>query len=66
LKRDGVFSQKTKIILKNTFHSPTTPLTLKKMNKKKSPYSNEKLKKKEPSALFVCLAPEKEEKTPIR
>jgi hypothetical protein len=36
------------------------------MNKKKSPYSNEKLKKKEPSALFVCPAPEKEEKTPIR
>ena len=25
LKRDGVFSQKTKIILKNTFHSPPPP-----------------------------------------
>merc|ERR1719203_1569187 len=32
------------------------------MNKKKSPYLNEKLKKKEPSALFVCPALEKEEK----
>merc|ERR1719203_1894805 len=29
------------------------------MNKKKSPYLNEKLKKKEPSALFVCPALER-------
>merc|ERR1712037_188551 len=36
------------------------------MNKKKSPYLNEKLKKKkEPSALFVCPALEKEEKNSI-
>jgi len=59
-----VFSlKKTKIIKRIPFIPPPTPLTEKKMNnKKKSPYSNEKLKKKEPSALFVCPAPEKEEK----
>jgi len=58
MKRDGVFSQKTKIIKRIPFIPPTHPLN-KKTNKKKSPYSNEKLKKKEPSALFVCPAPEK-------
>jgi len=59
-----VFSlKKTKIIKRIPFIPPPTPLNRKKMNnKKKSPYSNEKLKKKEPSALFVCPAPEKEEK----
>jgi len=36
------------------------------MNKKKISLFERKVKKKEPSALFVCPAPEKEEKTPIR
>jgi hypothetical protein len=66
LKRDGVFSQKTKIILKNTFHCPHHPLNVKKNEQKKISLFERKVKKKEPSALFVCPAPEKEEKTPIR
>merc|ERR1712238_20097 len=53
-------SRKTKINTRIPFIPPPLPLNLnKKTNKKKSPYSNEKLKKKKPSALFVCPAPEK-------
>jgi len=53
-----VFSlKKTKIIKRIPFIPPPTPLNRKKMNnKKKSPYSNEKLKKKNPlHYLFVQL-----------
>jgi len=53
-----VFSlKKTKIIKRIPFIPPPTLLTEKKMNnKKKSPYSNEKLKKKNPlHYLFVQL-----------
>jgi len=67
IEKRWCFLSKNKNNLKEYLSFPHHPLNLiKKMNKKKSPYSNEKLKKKEPSALFVCPAPEKEEKTPIR
>jgi len=56
-----VFSlKKTKIIKRIPFIPPPTPLTLKKT--KKISLFERKVKKKEPSALFVCPAPEKEEK----
>jgi len=52
------FSQKNK---NNSFHSPHHPLNLKNEQKKISLFER-KVKKKEPSALFVCPALEKEEK----
>jgi len=57
------FSQKNK---NNSFHSPHHPLNLKNEQKKKkiSLFERKVKKKKEPSALFVCPALEKEEKKP--
>jgi len=59
-----VFSlKKTKIIKRIPFIPPPTPLNRKKNEQqKKISLFERKVKKKEPSALFVCPAPEKEEK----
>ena len=61
LKRDGVFSQKTKIIKRIPFIPPPHPLKPKQKNEQKkiSLFERKVKKKKEPSALFVCPAPEK-------
>lgn len=60
MKRDGVFSQKTTIIKRIPFIPPPHPLNLKKNEQKKNlPIRTKSKKKKEPSALFVCPAPEK-------
>jgi len=64
-----VFSLKKTIIKRIPFIPPPTPLTKQKneqKNKQKTPYSNEKVEKKNPLHYLFVQAPEKGRKTPRR
>ena len=57
--KEMVFSLKKQKELKEYLSFPHHPLNKKKMNNKKISLFERKVKKKEPSALFVCPAPKK-------
>jgi len=66
MKRDGVFSQKTKIIKRIPFIPPPHPLNLKKTNKKKISLFERKVKKKRTLCIICLSSSRKRKKTPRR